>query len=162
MIFLVLFIFIPIVELYVMLEVGDVVGAFNTVFLVILTALVGGVLVRAQGFSTLMKIREISARGEAPAFEMLEGMVLLMCGAMLLLPGFVTDVIGFLLLIPPVRKLVLINLLKRGNLFRMSPANNDPFSKGPFSSDVPGDADQHSRNISRPKVIDAETWKKED
>ena len=102
MIFLIIFVLVPVVELYFMLEVGDAVGAFNTVFLVILTALIGGFMVRQQGFSTLMRMRETAARGEMPAIEIFESAILFLCGVMLLLPGFITDTLGFLYLNIPV------------------------------------------------------------
>jgi UPF0716 protein FxsA len=101
--FLLLFVGAPLVELYFLIQVGSVIGALPTIALSVLTAALGGALVRAQGIGVLMRVRDTLDRGEAPAFELLEGAVLLACGFMLLLPGFVTDVIGFLLLVPPLR-----------------------------------------------------------
>lgn len=95
---------IPLVELYVLIKVGQVVGAVPTVLLVVFTAVAGVVLMRQQGFATLMRVRLAAARGEVPALEMMEGAVILFCGILLLFPGFLTDVIGLLGLIPPVRR----------------------------------------------------------
>lgn len=102
--FLILFVLIPVIELYTMLSVAEEVGAFSTVMLVLLTAIIGGYLVRYQGMSVLLRSQAAIARGEQPTIEMLEGAILLICGLMLLLPGFITDSIGFLLLIPPLRQ----------------------------------------------------------
>jgi UPF0716 protein FxsA len=101
--FLLILLGVPLGELYVLIHVGDAVGAFNTIFLVVLTAVVGMWLVRRQGLSVLLRVRETLDRGEAPALEMVEGVLLLIAGLTLLFPGFVTDMVGFLLLVPPLR-----------------------------------------------------------
>lgn len=113
LVFLTLFVGIPLVELYFLIKVGSFIGAMPTILLTLFTAILGGTLVRMQGLSTAMRVRDSMERGEVPAIEMLEGVVLLVCGFMLLLPGFVTDVIGFICLIPPVRRLMIVGLLKR-------------------------------------------------
>ncbi|MCU7905889.1 MAG: FxsA family protein [Candidatus Thiodiazotropha sp. (ex Epidulcina cf. delphinae)] len=107
LIFLLLFVGVPLIELYFLIKVGSQIGAFSTIFLTIFTALLGGGMVRAQGFATLSRVREAMDHGEVPAFEMMEGAVLLICGLLLLLPGFVTDVVGFIFLVPPVRRWLL-------------------------------------------------------
>ncbi len=104
---LLIFVLTPLVELYFMIQVGSVIGALPTIGLSLLTAAIGGLMVRHQGLSVLMRVRAQMERGETPALEMLDGAVLLVCGFALLLPGFVTDVIGFLLLIPPLRHALL-------------------------------------------------------
>jgi UPF0716 protein FxsA len=103
--FLVLFVGIPLVELYFLIKVGAQIGALPTIGLTILTALVGGVLVRVQGFAVLSRVRDATEHGEVPALEMLDGALLLVAGLILLLPGFFTDALGFLLLVPPLRRL---------------------------------------------------------
>jgi len=113
LIFLVIFVFIPLTELYVIIEVGDQIGAFATIWLVVLTAVIGGWLVRKQGMGILFRIRQQMDRGEAPAIEMLEGALLALMGILLLLPGFITDALGFLLLIPPLRRFLVLEFLKR-------------------------------------------------
>jgi UPF0716 protein FxsA len=112
-IFLLLFVGIPLFELYWLIEVGSLVGALPTLFLVVFTAVLGGLLVRLQGFSTALRVRETVGRGEVPAIEMLEGALLLVSGFLLLLPGFFTDAIGFLLLIPPLRQWGVLVFLRR-------------------------------------------------
>jgi len=100
---LIIFVLIPVVELSVLIRVGEVLGSWNTVALVILTAVVGVSLVRSQGLSTLMSVQKKLAVGEAPGQEIVEGMMLAMAGILLLIPGFVTDLIGLILLTPITR-----------------------------------------------------------
>lgn len=104
---LLLFIGLPLVELYFLIQVGGQIGAFPTIALAILTAVIGTWLVRHQGFGLLLRVRELTDRGEVPALEMLDGALLLIAGLFLLLPGFLTDTVGFLLLIPPLRRWVI-------------------------------------------------------
>ena len=87
-----------------LLKVGGVLGALPTVALVVLTAVVGAALMRAQGFSTVQKVQRQLARGEIPAVAMVEGAFILVAGALLLTPGFITDFIGFCCLFPPLRQ----------------------------------------------------------
>jgi UPF0716 protein FxsA len=103
-IFLVLFIGAPLIELYFLIQVGSVIGALPTILLSILTAVIGGYLVRMQGLSVLMRVRAMLDRGETPALELLDGALLLLCGFALMLPGFITDAVGFLLLVPALRQ----------------------------------------------------------
>lgn len=112
-ILLLLFLLVPVIEIYLLIEVGSAIGALPTIFLVVLTAIVGAALLRWQGFSTFQRVREAMARGEIPAIEMMEGVVLLICGALLLTPGFFTDAVGFLCLIPAVRRHFIIEIIKR-------------------------------------------------
>ncbi|MGB5831874.1 MAG: FxsA family protein [Thiohalocapsa sp.] len=103
LLFLLIFVAAPLIELFFLIQVGSVIGALPTIALSILTAVIGGALVRMQGLAVLMRVREMLDRNETPALELLDGAVLLVCGFALLLPGFVTDAVGFLLLIPPLR-----------------------------------------------------------
>ena len=103
LIMLIIFVLIPVVELSVLIRVGEVLGSWTTVALVILTAVVGVSLVRSQGVSTLMSVQKKLALGEAPGQEIVEGMMLAVAGILLLIPGFVTDLIGLILLTPITR-----------------------------------------------------------
>ncbi|NIP73771.1 MAG: FxsA family protein [Gammaproteobacteria bacterium] len=103
------FIVVPLAELYLLIEVGRKIGAGTTVALVVLTAVLGALLLRHQGFFTLQRVRASLDRGEAPALPLLEGAVLLLGGLCLMIPGFLTDVLGVLSLIPPLRR----GLIKR-------------------------------------------------
>lgn len=118
-IFLLLFVFAPLIELYFLIQVGSVIGALPTILLSILTAVIGGYLVRMQGLAVLMRVRSMLERGETPALELLDGAVLLICGFALLLPGFITDAVGFALLVPPLRRA----LIRR--YVRVIPAQGD-------------------------------------
>jgi len=111
---LAVFILVPVLELYVLIKVGSHIGALATVLLVLLTASIGVGLLRKQGLSTMQRVQSQMQRGELPAVSMLEGMLLFFAGALLLTPGFVTDSIGFLLMIPPLRKRIALWLLERG------------------------------------------------
>lgn len=98
------FIVVPLLELYVLIKVGGIIGPALTVALVILTAMVGTFLLRQQGLSTMRRVQGNLARGVLPATELVEGLVVLVSGAFLLAPGFVTDALGLLGLIPAVRR----------------------------------------------------------
>lgn len=113
---LLLFIATPIIEMYVLIRVGQWIGAWPTIGLVTLTAFIGLSLLRQQGFSMLLRGRARLDQGELPAQEMLEGLVLAIGGALLLTPGFVTDVFGFCCLLPPTRRAMVRALLRRGSV----------------------------------------------
>ena len=101
--FFLLFIATPLLEIYLFIKVGGVIGAVPTVLAVVLTAVVGVGMLRVQGMNTLARFRATAARGDPPAFELLEGVILLIGGALLLTPGFFTDAVGFLCLLRPTR-----------------------------------------------------------
>lgn len=106
------FVVISLVEIYVLIQVGSLIGALATVALVVLTAMVGVTLLRAQGLATLMRARARMEQGGLPAEELAEGFLLALAGATLLTPGFVTDAMGFALLVPAVRKKLLRSAMK--------------------------------------------------
>ena len=108
-----LFLTVPLVEIYFLIQVGQEIGAFSTVLLCILTAALGAILLRIQGILTLMNAREKLRQGEIPADNLLEGLILLITGVLLLTPGFVTDVIGFLCLVPSLRSMLARRMLHR-------------------------------------------------
>lgn len=110
---LLVFLLVPIAEIYLLIQVGSVIGAGWTVLLVVATAVIGVNLLRAQGLSTLRRVQEETMRGELPAISMLEGLLLLVAGALLLTPGFFTDTIGFLLLVPALRRWLILHGLQR-------------------------------------------------
>lgn len=96
----------PIAEIAVFIQAGDLFGLWPTLGAVILTAIAGTALLRHQGFDTLRRIRETSDRGEMPVRELFDGFCLLIAGALLLTPGFITDTVGFALFLPPVRSVL--------------------------------------------------------
>lgn len=111
-----LFIGVPIAEITLLIRVGGAIGPFNTIGFVVLTAVLGAYLVRQQGVETIRKLQEETNAGRVPAMQMAEGVALLFAGAVLMTPGFITDVLGFALLIPPVRQ-AMIGLAAK-NMFK--------------------------------------------
>lgn len=99
-----LFLLVPLAEIYFLIVVGGVIGALPTVALVVLTAVIGAALARQQGLATLQRLQATIARGEAPAIEMLEGVLLLIGALLLLTPGFFTDALGLVCLVPLTRR----------------------------------------------------------
>ncbi|SDX64399.1 FxsA family protein [Marinobacter mobilis] len=112
-IFLLLFIILPIVEMAILIKVGTLIGALNTIALVLLTAVIGAALLKQQGLATLLRANQRLNSGELPAREVAEGLILAVGGALLLTPGFVTDAIGFLCLLPGSRHWLAAKALKR-------------------------------------------------
>ena len=110
---LLVFVLTPLIEMYILIEVGGIIGAWPTIGLVVLTAVIGVGLIRAQGFATLMRAMARLNAGELPATEMVEGVMLALAGALMLTPGFVTDTAGFVLLTPHLRRRLAAELLRR-------------------------------------------------
>ena len=103
----VLFIVVPIVELVLIIQVGQVLGAWNTVGLLIIDSLVGAWLVKHQGLGLLKRSRERLQKGEMPSDEIFSGIAILFAGALMLTPGFLTDAVGLIILIPPIRSVAI-------------------------------------------------------
>lgn len=103
-IFFILFITVPLAELYLLIEVGRGIGGLSTIALCLLTAAIGGILVRMQGMQALMQARASFERGEVSSEPVIHGILLALAGLLLFLPGLITDVAGFLLLIPALRR----------------------------------------------------------
>ncbi|MBR9729575.1 FxsA family protein [Shewanella intestini] len=122
-----LFVVIPVIELNVLIEVGHALGTLPTISLVFLTAIVGVSLVRSQGLSTLVSAQQKMTQGEAPGQEIAEAMMLAMAGVLLLIPGFVTDFIGLLLLTPITRAPIAAFVFKR---MKLKMQNSSQFSAG--------------------------------
>ena len=138
---LLLFIVVPVVEMWLLIEVGSIIGAFPTIALVLLTAMIGLALLRREGLSTLMRGNRKLDRGELPAQEMLEGLVLAVSGALLLTPGFFTDFVGFLGLIPLTRQLLVKRLVARGMVqtFSWSGVRRPPYSSSRDDNVIEGE-----------------------
>lgn len=142
--FFLLFIIVPVLEMWLLITIGQVIGALPTIGLVLLTAVIGVNLLRAQGLSTLTRAQERMASGSIPAQEMAEGMALAVGGALLLTPGFATDAFGFACLIPFTRKWLaskaLSGLLANGHIVGGSQSQG---------------TDKHNKN-SGPVIIEGE------
>lgn len=111
-----LFLTVPIIEIWFLIQVGSVIGVSWTILVVVSTAIAGAWLVRSQGLAILRRIQHETALGRVPTHEMLEGLLLLVAGAVLLTPGFFTDAIGFALLIPAMRALISRAIIRRGTI----------------------------------------------
>ena len=103
---LLFFIAIPVVELFLLIEVGQRVGTLTTVGIIVATGIVGASLARQQGISTLARLRADLAAGRLPADPIVDGVLILVAAAVLITPGLLTDLAGFLCLIPAFRRLV--------------------------------------------------------
>tara|TARA_X000000368_G_scaffold280402_1_gene222430 strand:- start:3797 stop:4246 length:450 start_codon:yes stop_codon:yes gene_type:complete len=119
---LIIFIILPIIEISIFIQVGGFVGTFNTILIIFLTAAVGVYFVRQQGFRTFLKITVELQNQQIPVQGMFEGLVILIAGILLVTPGFLTDIIGFLGLIPQTR-VFLLTVIKNLFLQRYSNAN---------------------------------------
>lgn len=108
------FLVVPIIEIYLLFQVGGIIGAGWTILIVIATAILGASLLRQQGLATWSRLNQSIAQGQLPPTVLVEGIFLLLSGAFLLTPGFFTDTIGFLFLIPIVRQKLAAYLLRRG------------------------------------------------
>jgi UPF0716 protein FxsA len=131
-----LFTVLPALELYILIKVGGVIGAGPTILLVILTGTVGAWLARLEGFRVLNKTQQSLNQGVLPSSELLDGLMILVGGIMLLAPGFITDVLGLLLLIPWTRALIkllvrrkLESMIRQGQVVQVSPFRR---REGPF------------------------------
>jgi len=170
-----LFIAMPIIEIFLLIKIGSSIGALLTIAIVIVTAVLGTWMLRAQGMSTLNKARRRMSGGEVPAFEMMEGMALGIGGALLLTPGFVTDAIGFACLIPFTRRLMVGALSKRvsvgsvvggfGASVSPGPGSGSGSASGNSQSPFGGATSTRGRQQSKPEldgdVIEGEYTRKE-
>jgi UPF0716 protein FxsA len=110
---LLIFIIVPILEIYLLITVGGFIGALPTILIIISTAIIGSYLLRAQGIATIQKAQGNLLQGQLPAFELLEGILILIGGVLLLTPGFFTDTIGLIFLIPILRKYIILWWIKK-------------------------------------------------
>jgi UPF0716 protein FxsA len=134
-----LFVVVPIAELYVIIQVGQAIGVWWTIALLIADSVLGSVLMRAQGRAAWRRFNEAVRAGRVPAREVLDGALVIFGGALLLTPGFISDVLGLLLLIPPTRALVRAVLARR-LAHRMVVSVSGPRTDSRRPSDVDGTA----------------------
>ena len=105
-----LFVGMPVLELYLLIEVGQSIGVLDTVLFVLLTGLVGAWVARSQGHQVLQEMQRKTQRGELPAEELLQGLLIFVGGLLMLTPGFVTDFLGFSMILPGLRRFYVIGL----------------------------------------------------
>lgn len=128
---LILFIAVPVIEIALFIQVGGVLGGWATIALILLTAVVGASLVRNQGLKTLLSLQQRLKSGELPAGEILEGVLLLVAGALLLTPGFLTDFMGMFILFPPARVWLANKLIAR---LKIKASQSAGRQSGPFAA----------------------------
>ena len=109
---LILIISIPIIEIYLFIKVGSQIGALTTISLIFLTAFIGILYARYEGFNTLKSGMSQLVKNELPVYEIVSGAALAFAALLLIIPGFATDVLGFLIIFPPTRKIFLKNVSK--------------------------------------------------
>jgi UPF0716 protein FxsA len=109
----VLFLLVPIAELAVIVRVSDTIGLGNTLLLLVVVSITGAWLVKREGLGVVRRVQERTARYEMPGDELLDGFLILLAGALMLTPGFLTDVVGLVFLVPPSRAVVRAFLRRR-------------------------------------------------
>ena len=108
-----LIISIPLIEIYLFIKIGGHIGAFNTISLILITAVVGVIYARYEGFNTLRSGISQLVRNEVPIYEIISGAAITFAALLLIIPGFATDLIGLVLIFPPTRKLLMILFSKK-------------------------------------------------
>ena len=131
-------ILIPIVEIYLFIKIGSQIGAFSTIFLVFFTAVVGVYYARYEGINTLRSGMMQIIKNQIPAHELISGAAIAFAAVLLIIPGFATDLIGFLLIIPTTRKLILGRFKKK---FENKETKKSDFIEGEFE-DIEDDNDR--------------------
>jgi UPF0716 protein FxsA len=121
-----IFVVVTLAEIYVLVSVGQAIGGLSTVLLVVITAFIGSSLLRQQGWSTMAKAQQSMSEGRTPAMEMMEGVVILVSGILLLTPGFLTDALGLLGLMPWSRSYFINHFLEK-NAERVFKQRNSVF-----------------------------------
>ena len=122
-------ILVPIIEIYLFIKIGSQIGAFNTISLIFITAIIGVIYARYEGLNTLKSGVSQLIKSELPAYELISGAAIAFAALLLIIPGFATDLIGFLIIIPITRKLMFGKLSKK---FNKKKNKQEPFIEGDF------------------------------
>ena len=122
-------ILVPIIEIYLFIKIGSQIGAFNTISLIFITAIIGIIYARYEGINTLKSALSQLVKNEVPAYELISGAAIALGALMLIIPGFATDFLGFLFIIPVTRKLIFGKLSKK---FNKEKKKQEPFIEGDF------------------------------
>ena len=126
---LILVISIPIIEIYLFIKIGSEIGAFNTISLIFITAIIGVLYARYEGFNTLRSGVSQLIKNELPIYEIVSGAAIAFAALLLIIPGFATDILGFLLIFPLTRKLIFGKFVKK---FNNEKKREKPFIEGEF------------------------------
>ena len=133
-------IIVPIIEIYLFIKIGSEIGAFTTIFLIFATAVTGVYYAKYEGINTLKSGFQQISKQETPAYEVISGAVIAFAALLLIVPGFATDILGFLLIFPITRKLFFSKISKK---FKTSKTSKKNFIEGEFE-DID---DDHDRKI---------------
>lgn len=144
-----IFVVVTLAEIYVLVTVGQAIGGLSTVLLVVVTAFIGSRLLKQQGWSTMAKAQQSIAEGRTPAVEMFEGVVILVSGVLLLTPGFITDILGLLGLMPWSRSYFINHFLEK-NAERVFSKKNSPFINRGETSET--------KKTNKDETIEGEFW----
>jgi len=144
-----IFVVVTLAEIYVLVTVGQAIGGLSTVLLVIITAFIGSSLLKQQGWSTMAKAQQSIAQGRTPAIEMFEGVVILISGVLLLTPGFITDILGLLGLMPWSRSYFINHFLEK-NAERVFSKKNAVFINRGGSNET--------KKTNKDETIEGEFW----
>ena len=131
-------ILVPIIEIYLFIKIGAQIGAFNTILLIFITAATGIIYARYEGLNTLKSGFSQMVKNELPAYEIISGAAIAFGAFLLILPGFATDTLGFLIIFPPTRKLIFGKISKK---FKNKKAEKNHFIDGEFE-DIEDDNDR--------------------
>ena len=126
---LIAIILVPVIEIYLFIKIGSQIGAFNTISLIFLTAIIGIIYARYEGLNTLKSGFTQLVKNELPAYEIISGAIIAFAAVLLIIPGFMTDVIGFLLIFPLTRKLILKNFSSK---FKVKTKKDENFIDGEY------------------------------
>jgi UPF0716 protein FxsA len=169
---LLVFIIIPIIEIALLIQVSEVIGGWSTVALVIVTAFIGAKLVKQQGTDALKNVQTQMAQGQMPAQDLFSGLCVIIAGVLLVTPGIVTDIFGFLLLTPLVRNKMAAGILKQvaakgtssgaqGFHFSSGGFNQSPFNQAQNPESNQGQTYENEPQAPKPKVLEGEFQRKE-
>ena len=131
-------ILVPIIEIYLFIKIGTQIGAFNTISLIFITAIIGVIYARYEGLNTLKSGISGMIKNEVPAYEIISGAAIAFAAVLLILPGFATDTIGFLIIFPLTRKIIFGRFLKK---FKNETSNKKPYIDGEYE-DIKEDDDR--------------------
>ena len=126
---LITIILVPIIEIYLFIKIGGQIGAFNTISLIFITAIIGVIYARYEGLNTLKSGFSQLVKNELPAYEIISGAAIAFAALLLIIPGFATDVLGFLLVFPLTRRLMFGKFIKK---FSNKKKNKKPYIEGEF------------------------------
>ena len=133
---LIAFILVPVVEIYLFIKIGSQIGAFNTISLIFITAIIGVIYARYEGLNTLRSGFSQLIRNETPIYEIISGAAITFAALLLIIPGFATDLLGFLLIFPLTRKLFFGKFIKK---FKNETKIKKPYIEGEFEYIVDDD-----------------------